>query len=237
MPGLIYLNAMKKHTGLYLFFIALGGDLLGIVLHNQAMQFVFKPMIIPSLILYLSMQQGFSGNRFLRWIMIALVFSWLGDVLLMFDDRDPMFFILGLSSFLLAHVFYIIYFHQLRVNESIRVKPLIAAGVGIYYATLLYLLFPFLGAMKMPVTIYGLVISLMLMLAVHMLYLRDIAAGKMLMAGAILFVISDSVLAFNKFYQAVDFAGFIIMSTYGFAQLLLVIGAVKLSGKGEKSEE
>ena len=48
-----------------------------------------------------------------------------------------------------------------------------------------------------------------------------------MMAGAFLFVVSDSLLAINKFYQSFEMAGIIIMLTYGLAQLFIVHGAVK----------
>jgi uncharacterized membrane protein YhhN len=60
-----------------------------------------------------------------------------------------------------------------------------------------------------------------------MLYINNKNAGKWMMIGALLFVISDSVLAVNKFYQAFEAAGIVIMLTYGLAQFLIVEGAVR----------
>ncbi|MET0394586.1 MAG: lysoplasmalogenase, partial [Chitinophagaceae bacterium] len=82
------------------------------------------------------------------------------------------------------------------------------------------------GPMELPVKVYGIVISSMCMLALHMPYLGNKPAGRLMMAGALLFVLSDSVLAINKFYQPFDAAGLVIMLTYGLAQLLIVQGAV-----------
>ena len=45
--------------------------------------------------------------------------------------------------------------------------------------------------------------------------------------GAILFVVSDSLLAFNKFFSPFNNAGVIIMLTYGLAQLFITEGAVR----------
>lgn len=75
--------------------------------------------------------------------------------------------------------------------------------------------------------IYAITISIMLCLAVHMLYLNNRRAGVFMMLGALLFVISDSVPGINKFYSAFEAAGFIIMLTYGLAQLLIVEGAAR----------
>jgi uncharacterized membrane protein YhhN len=81
--------------------------------------------------------------------------------------------------------------------------------------------------MKLPVRIYGVVISMMFLLAMHMLFIKNRPAGKWMMIGALLFVISDSTLAFNKFYQSFEIAGPLIMLTYGLAQLFIVEGAAR----------
>ena len=73
----------------------------------------------------------------------------------------------------------------------------------------------------------------MLMLALHGFYIRNKKAARLMVAGALLFVLSDSILAIHKFYMPFALAGTMIMLTYGCAQYLIVQGAVKyiLSGK------
>lgn len=100
--------------------------------------------------------------------------------------------------------------------------------VAVYYSILIAILNPWLGQMRLPVRTYGLVISFMLLLALHMLYLSQRSAGRLLALGAVLFVISDSILAINKFFHAIPVAGVLIMLSYGLAQFFLVYGAVKL---------
>jgi uncharacterized membrane protein YhhN len=80
--------------------------------------------------------------------------------------------------------------------------------------------------MKIPVVVYGFVISLMLFFALHMLFISKRSAGRSMALGAILFVISDSLLAFNKFYQQFAYAGVLIILSYGLAQYYIVKGAV-----------
>lgn len=64
------------------------------------------------------------------------------------------------------------------------------------------------------------------MLALHMLYIKNKNAGLLMMIGALLFVLSNSTLAINKFYNSFSGAGILIMLTYGIAQLLIVQGAI-----------
>lgn len=218
---------MKQKYWIFLFLIVLAGDTIGLQLNNDLLQTICKPLIIPALIGYFSSGIKYNNTGIAKWILLALIFSLIGDVLLMFADKNEIFFLLGLVSFLLAHIFYIVFFHHIRIKETIKSNPWMLVIVVIYYAILISLLSPYLGNMKLPVRIYGVVISFMLMLAMHMLFINNKPAGRMMMLGALLFVISDSVLATNKFYQPFDGANIIIMLTYGLAQLCIVHGANK----------
>ena len=225
---------MKKKYWILLFTIVLAGDLIGIQSENSLLQFIFKPLIIPVVIGYFASQINVIAEGSNKWILIALFFSWIGDVLLMFQDKNSLFFLAGLSAFLLAHIFYIIYFHQIRVKENVKSNPWLLVIVVVYYAALISFLSAYLDDMKLPVRIYGIVISFMFMLAMHMLFIKNQKAGKWMMSGALLFVISDSLLAINKFYMAFEFAGVLIILTYALAQLFIVHGAIKyIRGQNE----
>jgi len=145
----------------------------------------------------------------------------------LFEEKNSLFFLMGLSAFFIAQVFYIIFFHNIRMREYIRGNALFLLLVIVYYSILVTVLSPYLGNMKLPVRIYGVVLSFMLMLAMHTMLGKNKKAALWMMLGAILFVISDSLLAFNKFFAAFNYAGVIIMLTYGFAQLFITEGAVK----------
>jgi uncharacterized membrane protein YhhN len=197
---------------------------------DYLLQHASKPLLMPLLAGYF-LSEAKHKHSLSRWILAALFFSWAGDVLLMFQEKDSLFFMLGLSAFLLAHVFYIVFFLGIKNREQVKLRPLLLVIVVVYYAGLIYLLYPKLANMQMPVMVYGVVISAMFMLAMHMLYINNKKAGRWMMMGALLFVASDSVLAVNKFYQPFDGAGIIIMLTYGLAQLFIVKGAVEYIGE------
>lgn len=223
---------MKKSFWLILFLAVLAANLADRQFNNGQLEYYFKPLFIAVLAVYFISQTNKIVTSLKKWILLALFFSWAGDVLLMFEPKDKIFFLLGLSSFLLAHIFYIVFFHFVRVREKIKGNPWLLLVVVIYYAMLINLLSPYLADMKIPVLVYGIVISFMFMLAMHMLFIKNKTPGKWMMFGALLFVISDSVLAINKFYQSFEAAGVIIMLTYGLAQLFIVEGAIKyLRGK------
>jgi uncharacterized membrane protein YhhN len=212
---------------LIVFAVALLVNLVGIYTQNEMLVYIAKPLIVPSLLAYFLSAAGGTRSSLRFFIIAALLFSWLGDVLLMFDRLSSSYFLFGLVSFLIAHIFYILFFARVKKAENIKLKPVLLVAVLIYYAGLIWLLYPHLAEMKIPVMVYGAVISTMFLLALHMPGLQNKEAGKLMMAGALFFVISDSLLAINKFYQPFSYAGILIMLTYGLAQWLITLGAVK----------
>ncbi len=224
----------KKQLWSIVFFAVLAAHLLALVMQImhwpmwQEIEMITKSLLMPVLAIgFVTWAKGL--NRQGVFILLALLFSWGGDVLLMFQGRDSMFFLSGLASFLIAHIFYIVFFHQIKNKEKIRSRFWTVLLVAVYYSVLIAVLNPWLGEMRLPVRVYGLVISFMFLLALHMIYLEHKSAGKLMVTGALLFVVSDSILAINKFYLPVPAAGMLIMITYGMAQYLLVRGAALFS--------
>ena len=217
---------MKKNTWIFLFFLALAADLVAIYLKNEMIRYFSKPLIIIFLIGYFASQLSNIESSLKKWVISALIFSCLGDILLLFEPGDSRFFLFGLSAFLMAHIIYIFFFHQVRIIENIRGKAWLLLPVAVFYAFIITWLSPCLGDMKIPVRIYTVVISFMFMLALHMLFISNKRAGWCMAGGALLFVLSDSLLAINKFYGSFEFAGIAIMLSYGFAQFLIVKGVI-----------
>jgi len=217
---------MKRYIGLIAFYVVFIADLIIIAGGYDPLRYISKPLLLITLGAYFILNSRQSPGVFLRPMIAALFFSWLGDVLLLFDNRDPVFFLLGLSSFLIAHISYILFFAAIRQREQIKNRFILLLPVAVYYGLLMYILVPNLGSMDLPVRLYGAVICVMLVLALHLPRITPRPAGLWLIGGAVLFVISDSLLALNKFYRPFEGAGLAVMSTYGLAQLLLVKGAL-----------
>lgn len=216
---------MKRFHWIFLFLLILGIHLTGLQTENIMLSGFTKALLLPILFFFFWHQTYGILHRSITVFGMALVFSWVGDLLLM-KGEDPKFFLLGLVSFLLAQVGYSYFFYRIMRKEKIRFSMLLLVPVVIYYATLISWLYPSLQSMLAPVSIYGAIISIMLLLALHMLYMPAVAAGRWFMSGALLFVASDSALAFNKFFAPFDAAPLVIMLTYGLAQLFLSLGAI-----------
>ena len=159
-----------------------------------------------------------------RWMAAGLLLSWIGDVLLLKGD-EPLFFMTGLSSFLLAQLSYGRSFALLQPPSTglLTTKPLWALPVLAVAGGMLAWLFPQLGDLRLPVGIYVAAITTMVLSALHFGYNRK--GGVLLVWGASAFMLSDALLAVNKFVFEIPQAGFWIMLTYGVAQYGLVRGA------------
>ena len=182
---------------------------------------------MPLLIAFFIFQTKYVASSLKKWVTLALIFSWAGDVLLMFESMNGNFFIVGLIAFLIAHIFYILFYENIIRKEGLSKNYWWFLPVIIYYIALIYTLSPNLGDMKLPVRIYGIVISYMLIKALQAGRIKNSGAAALMIAGAVLFITSDSILAINKFYEPFEYAGIAIMLTYGIAQLLITLGTAK----------
>ncbi len=218
---------VRKTNFLFPFFAVFIPDLVALFLGEEEFHFMLKPFLVPFLILYFTRETFYIKDISKKLIVLALVFSWLGDVLLIFESKNENFFILGLIAFLIAHIFYILFFEKIILAENLKKRYWLFLPVMVYYVVLISVLSPTLDDMKWPVRIYGIVISYMLIKALQAGWIKNRMTAFYLITGAVLFVISDSILALNKFYMSFEYAGVLIMLTYGMAQLLIAVGAVR----------
>ncbi len=184
-----------------------------------------KPAIVLSLLLYFISQSKSLPKSIRLLIILALLCSLIGDVALLFESLDPMYFIIGLAAFLIAHIMYILAFLK---DRNPRSKPLgFIIMLLVYASVLFYVLKSGLGDMLLPVLVYMLVILGMSTSAYMRQKKEAIASYNWVCIGALLFMISDSILALNKFYQPVAWSAVSIMLTYALAQYCIVIGVLK----------
>lgn len=149
-------------------------------------------------------------------LLVAIAFSWGGDAPLTLSG--DLWFVIGLVSFLLAHVAYVALF--LRVPPRARRLPAWTLVYAAWYAAFLALLGPHLGILFVPVAAYGLVLGAMAALAGGL--------GGIVAVGGALFIVSDSVLALGRFLPGYEFAAhdLVVMSTYLAAQGFIALGVL-----------
>ena len=195
--------------------VAAVSDWVGVGERWKSLEYLAKPLAMVALVgVALSLHAEVPGRR--PWIVAALLLSLLGDVFLMLP-RDA--FVPGLASFLLAHVAYIVAFRidggsvvALAVSAVVVAVAAVAAGrkviAGVRASD---------PAVTVPVVVYIAVIAAMVACA--------LATGNILFGvGAILFMTSDSLIAWNRFVRPLSWAPLAIIVTYHLAQALLVTG-------------
>lgn len=223
---------MQKKLAL-LFWLIAAAEIVSISFGISLLQYITKPLLMPVLFwLLLNSDSPLPGNKL---VLAALAFSWAGDILLMFENGKPLFFIGGLVCFLTTHILYIIYFLNTRpaATSMLKRQPWWMIMVAAYAVLLVWFLYPHLKEMKLPVMVYATVISVMLLAAIHVYPRLSKIAGMLFISGAVFFVCSDSLLAINKFYQPFMLAGQLIMFTYCLAQFLIVWGVLMKGSKGQ----
>ena len=218
----------KSNLFLYLFLSASATELLALQMGWDILQLISKPLIVLFLIGY---YWSLSTTRSMVFV-VALLFCWAGDVFLLFQDGASSFFLLGLVSFLIGHVLYILSYRYFRWKDTSRellgtqkvrfALPIVLAGTG-----LVVVLYPSLGELRIPVMIYALVLTLMVLNAVFRYGRTSSTSFWFAFAGAVLFMVSDSLLAINKFMKPLPQASLLIMLTYIAAQYLIVEGMLR----------
>jgi len=179
--------------------------------------YLFKPLTMVFIIL-LALQGARPDASLYKYAILAgLGFSLVGDIFLMLPLKRV---IVGLVSFLVAHLCYIVAF---SAGIRLGVSGFLPALFLLYVIIMFVVLFPHLGKMKLPVLVYELVIVMMAWRAVERWAQIGDTGALLALAGAILFVISDSVWATNQFVRRYKSAQALILSSYFCAQWLIAL--------------
>lgn len=184
------------------------------------LHYTFKPLAT-ALIFLAAWRIAHPVNpRYRRAVLAGIALSLCGDVCLMLPkDILPAGFLLGLGSFLVAHLFFLRAFSS---DARLFGRPLVALGLLLVGAVNLALLWPGLApGLRAPVVIYMLCLIAMVAQAIarHLQWRRR---GSLLAAlGGVLFLLSDTLLAYNKFYAPIPLSGLWILGTYYTALFLI----------------
>jgi uncharacterized membrane protein YhhN len=180
-------------------------------LAQPALNFVFKPLATLVVIVH-ALQRGHDTPMVRRWVLAGLLLSLCGDVALLWPRQG---FLLGLVSFLLAHLAYLVAFTRVQRLAAWPPAFLVYAGVA---AIILACLWPGVPApLQMPVLAYVACLAAMAAQAA-VLWRRGAARGAVLALGGALFLASDALLAANKFAAPLPLASLWILCTYWSAQ-------------------
>jgi uncharacterized membrane protein YhhN len=186
---------------------------------KHGLVYVLKPLTM-GFIIALTLCGPRAGPTLYRNLILGgLACSLAGDVFLMLRRKK---FAAGLACFLVAHLFYGAAFLS---RFSGRIDSGLLIPFLVYLAFVLGILWTRLGRMKIPVVIYMFIIMTMAVLASQR-YARLPEAGALAaLLGSVLFVVSDSLLAANRFVREFRLAQVYILGTYFLAQGLIALSA------------
>jgi len=208
-----------------IFFIVIIGNLSGRMLEDNTLDYIFKPFLMLCImgIFYL---KG-NASPFRKMLFIAFGFSWLGDILLMLETQNELFFMVGLGAFLVTQILYIIVFSKRVRTPFLKKSPFMAIPFVLYGIIFYYTLFPQLDlVLKIAVFLYAISLILMVLSALNGISKEAKKSSQLILLGAFLFLLSDSMIAINKFLAPFPYAGLAIMSTYIAAQYLIMKGFI-----------
>lgn len=182
---------------------------------GSPVMYFFKPLTMLAIIAIAFINSCRQRGNYGKVLIAGLVCSMAGDIFLMLPAN---YFVAGLISFLIAHIFYIVAFTQ---GRAFRGSVWWIASFVIYGIFIFWLLEPYLGHLLWPVVVYiGVILIMGWQAAERWNHLRDTGA-LLALVGAIFFIVSDSVLAYNKFRASIEFGRALNLSTYFLAQWLI----------------
>ncbi len=217
----------------FLFFLALAADCVLIFKNMDEYRAYTKTLLVPILLIAIFLESANTRHRNSKILInLAFFFCFLGDFFLL-GDQDATNFMMGLGSFLMAHLLFIFFFYRLKPFTP-RYRLFIFTA---FFSILAYIIFllslVWINAgrqgLQIPVTVYALALGFMFLCAVFTVNNRSIKrlAQNYFIPGALFFVLSDSMLAINKFFAPFTYAGIAVMITYASAMFLLANGIIR----------
>lgn len=214
----------------YLVFFAFSTAALDWVAVSQRwkkLEYIAKPMVIVILITCLLINGGYQGPPI--FFLTGLTFSLAGDIFLMLPEER---FITGLVSFLIAHLAYTRGFYTAGINYStgLLLGSILVAIVGIIVLRRVLQGLSIHNQVKfrIPVIIYAIVISIMLISALSTILVASpawsIYPAIIAIIGAFFFYFSDTILAWNRFVNPIPSGRLVVIIFYHIAQITITLG-------------
>ena len=213
---------MLRNTLLIIFFVFALFYIFFIDVISIESKMIFKLIPMLTLIIIAITTKVHLSTSYKTLLCIGLIFCSIGDYSLQW-------FIIGLSSFLIGHVFYILAFHQTNERSIPTYIKILLALYGltmiIWVSGTLWQRADFILAIA--VTVYILIILTMGLMSFKV-------GSSFAIIGALLFICSDTVLAINRFIYPIEYSHQLIMFTYYGAQLLLALSIAKYNEAQQK---
>ena len=183
--------------------------------------FVFKPLTTILILLLPTLYQDSEAKIYVKSIVFGLVFCLFGDAFLLFNS----YFLFGLGSFLIGHLFFLYAFVKRQGWQK-------RYGIGLFLVILAiglcWLIQDKLNTLLIPVLLYMLVIVLMSWQGWGLALNSKTKNLRSLGLGVSLFMFSDTLIAFDKFYIPFSYSGLLILATYWIAIYIIALSGTRI---------
>ncbi len=198
--------------------------ILPVIIGSPYSIYLTKPLI--GLILLAAASKLIKAGSKKKILLSGVLFSLLGDVLLMFEGET--LFLAGLGSFLAAQVLYAVLFWKMgsRPHGTTQTR-LLSLGALVYLGLFIFYLEPLVGGFFVPVVLYAIAITTMMMFSIGLKGEIESTAANLIMLGAVFFVGSDSILAIARFANPFEASRLFVMGTYIISQYGIVFGVIR----------
>ncbi|RED99790.1 lysoplasmalogenase [Marinoscillum furvescens] len=213
--------------------ILLGGYILLIAIHliadlisHEAYFQLSKVALMPMLMFWVYTQANGYVTLTRLLLFPALVASWGGDIFLLFQ-ANQWYFISGLGCFLIGQLLYALIFAKAKNLQRSFSFWQLTPGIFVVGFSFLVITPQVPGELLAPVGLYTLCLALVLTSAMRRYQATNHFSYKTGVIGSALFVLSDSLIAINKFWMTLPYATIWIMTTYCLAQYLICYSILK----------
>jgi len=195
-------------------------NLISALYFKEGLRKITKCLLMPALLVFYI----FASEQIDFLVIAALVFSCAGDVLLIKKDKE-IFFKLGLAAFLISHVFYLVAFLIMAAGLN-YLALIISVIIAVPVVLIILKLLKASPKMKIPVIAYAVVIVLMSLAALQLMLAHPGFASMIVFAASLIYIFSDSFMAYLLFNGKPKYFNFITMLPYIIAQGGIIIGLV-----------
>lgn len=214
------------------FWIILVVNLISVTLEIRWMEFSSKALLIPSLAMFLWTSVSKRGLRWARFLMIGLLFAFVGDMLLFFASKGsgPLF-LMGMVSFLAVHAFFIKHYMRIRDLNDLSTLPNLPVMFILFAAAVVLIDLITSAAPRplfFPLIIFGMTLTTSTGMSAQAFDKLTEPRAAMTVIGAILLMGSDIMLGFGL-TEKYRFTGLatLVMLTYGTGMYLIVRGTLE----------
>lgn len=214
----------------YLFWLIALAQIIAILFDIELLDRVSKSALMFSLLIYFwDRTESQKDIKWVRYTTLAIVFTWIGDIMFVLYIKNFLFFFAGISAYFAAHIFLLFAFVKATFSKKIKFHFSIVPLIALAYTILMgFLIVPYLdGVIQVPVSLYVLSSLTLIIFAWYRKPQTNLDSFLWVIIGVVLIIISDSILAINRFSTTIPYAQYVTTVCFIVAHWLIINGLIK----------